>query len=100
MLDSLSNILPPADWEAVAAYFMTRSLQHGQRRSEEMLEAAATVADTGIEPLMARATAARQAWAAQHADALVEPDLFAIIDHVRASLDDANPATPVRQESP
>ena len=29
VLDSLSNILPPADWEAVAGYFMTRSLQHG-----------------------------------------------------------------------
>ena len=43
VLDSLSNVLPPADWEAVATYFISRSLQHGQRRSEEMAEAAATV---------------------------------------------------------
>ena len=47
VLDSLPNILPPADWEAVAGYFISRSLQHGKRRSEEMEEAAATVGRGG-----------------------------------------------------
>jgi 3-hydroxyisobutyrate dehydrogenase-like beta-hydroxyacid dehydrogenase len=61
VLASLSNILPPADWEAVADYFVARSQRHGRRRSEEMLEAAATVAESGLDPLMALATAERQA---------------------------------------
>lgn len=65
VLDSLPNILPPADWEAVAGYFISRSLQHGQRRSEEMEEAAATVAEAGIEPHMSLAAVQRQRWAAQ-----------------------------------
>lgn len=82
VLGSLSNILPPADWERVAQYFVSRSLQHGVRRAEEMLEAAATVADAGVEPLMSRAAAQRQSWAAQHADALSEPDLVAMADHI------------------
>ena len=67
VLDSLSNILPEADWDALAAYFISRSMLHGVRRSEEMVEAAATVADAGVEPLMARATVERQSWAAAHA---------------------------------
>ena len=65
VLDSLSNILPPADWDAVAQYFISRSLQHGRRRSEEMEEAAAAVAEAGVAPLMSRAIVTRQAWAAQ-----------------------------------
>jgi 3-hydroxyisobutyrate dehydrogenase-like beta-hydroxyacid dehydrogenase len=62
VLDSLSNLLPAADWEAVAGYAIGRSVQHGTRRAEEMQEAAATLAEAGIEPLMASATARRQAW--------------------------------------
>jgi 3-hydroxyisobutyrate dehydrogenase-like beta-hydroxyacid dehydrogenase len=98
VLDSLSNILPPADWEAVATYFVTRSLRHGRRRSEEMVEAAATVADTGIEPWMARAAAQRQAWAAERADALTETDLLAIIDHIRTSVRDKRTSTSAGRE--
>lgn len=85
VLDSLSNILPEADWQAVATYFVSRSLRHGKRRSEEMTEAAATVAEAGVEPLMSLATSERQLRAAGHADALTEPDLGAIIDHIRRS---------------
>lgn len=65
VLASLSNILPPADWESIAGYFIGRSVVHGVRRAEEMEEAAATVTDAGIEPWMSRATVARQRWAAQ-----------------------------------
>ncbi|HYB88806.1 MAG TPA: DUF1932 domain-containing protein [Streptosporangiaceae bacterium] len=85
VLDSLPNILPEADWQAVATYFISRSLRHGQRRSEEMLEAAATVAEAGVEPLMSLAASKHQLEAAGHADALAEPDLAAIIDHIRRS---------------
>ena len=92
VLDSLPNILPPADWEQVAAYFMSRSLQHGQRRSEEMAEAAATVADSGIEPIMTDATVRRQAWAAQFFDAHTETDLMSMVDAVRREIITEEPA--------
>ncbi len=85
VLDSLSNILPEADWQAVATYFISRSVLHGRRRSEEMAEAAATVEEAGVQPLMSRAASRRQLLAAGHADALAEPDLAAVIDHIRRS---------------
>jgi hypothetical protein len=39
-------------------------VQHGRRRAEEMREAAAMVADVGLVPRMAPATAETQAWIA------------------------------------
>ena len=86
VLDSLPNILPPADWEAVAGYFISRSLQHGRRRSEEMAEAAATVAEAGIEPHMARATVERQRWAAQFPQAVAAGSTIGMIDAVLAAM--------------
>jgi 3-hydroxyisobutyrate dehydrogenase-like beta-hydroxyacid dehydrogenase len=86
VLDSLSNILPEADWQAVATYFISRSLLHGRRRSEEMAEAAATVEEAGVEALMSHAASKRQLRAAGHAGAATEPDLAAVIDHIRRSL--------------
>lgn len=83
VLDSLSNLLPAEDWEALAKYMIGRSLEHGARRAEEMLEAATTVAEAGVEPLMSRAIAERQAWAAAHKDALSETDLGALLDTIR-----------------
>jgi 3-hydroxyisobutyrate dehydrogenase-like beta-hydroxyacid dehydrogenase len=83
VLDSLSNLLPAADWHQLAEYMIRRSLEHGARRSEEMYEAAATVAAAGVEPLMANATAKRQAWAATQAAALEAADLEGILDAIR-----------------
>jgi 3-hydroxyisobutyrate dehydrogenase-like beta-hydroxyacid dehydrogenase len=84
VLASLSNILPEGDWESVARYFISRSLQHGQRRSEEMVEAAATVAQAGVAPLMASAAVERQAWAAGHAAAFeASGDLVGMLDAIR-----------------
>jgi 3-hydroxyisobutyrate dehydrogenase-like beta-hydroxyacid dehydrogenase len=88
VLDSLSNILPPADWEAVAGYFVSRSLRHGRRRSEEMAEAAATVAEAGVEPLMSTAAAARQAWAAGYAEALDAGSTIGTLDAVLRAMDE------------
>jgi len=82
VLASLSNILPPADWDAVAGYFISRSLQHGKRRSEEMAEAAATIAEAGVEPLMSAATVARQAWTAQYPEALRAGSTVGMVDAV------------------
>lgn len=88
VLDSLSDLLPLEDWEKVANYMISRALQHGARRAEEMREAAKTVEEAGIEPLMALATAARQDWSAQRQDALAKADdLSAMLDAIRETID-------------
>ncbi len=92
VLDSLPNILPPADWEAVAGYFISRSLQHGQRRSEEMEEAAATVSEAGIEPHMSLAAVQRQRWAAQFPEALEAGSTLGMVDAVLAAMEKETPA--------
>jgi len=64
VLESLGDLFPHEDWERIGAYMISRSLEHGARRAEEMREAAHTVADAGLDPLMSLACAARQEWAA------------------------------------
>ena len=75
VLESLHNLFPAADWSQHARYMMSRSLEHGARRAEEMRESAATVREAGLEPLMSAACAERQDWAAQFADALEHEEL-------------------------
>jgi len=87
VLDSLPNILPPADWEAVAGYFIARSLVHGQRRSQEMAEAAATVAEAGIRPHMSLAAVQRQSWAARYSKAAAAGSTIQMIDAVLDAVD-------------
>jgi len=86
VLDSLSDLLPVGDWEKLARYFISRSLEHGVRRAEEMREAAKTVSEADVEPLMALATAEREDWAAAYRDALSEKDLGALLDAIRAAM--------------
>jgi 3-hydroxyisobutyrate dehydrogenase-like beta-hydroxyacid dehydrogenase len=81
VLDSLSDLLPLPDWEKTAQYMISRSLEHGTRRAEEMREAARTVAEAGVEPLMSLATAGRQDWAADH-KAAIGDDLAAMLDAI------------------
>jgi 3-hydroxyisobutyrate dehydrogenase-like beta-hydroxyacid dehydrogenase len=88
VLASLSNILPTADWEQLAAYFVGRSVQHGVRRAEEMEEAAATVRDAGVEPWMANATVQRQRWAAGRVELPDSTQLFELIDGLLATTDE------------
>jgi len=64
VLSSLAESFPGFDWEATGTYFFQRVIEHGRRRAEEMREAAVTVRESGLEPLMATATAERQAWLA------------------------------------
>jgi 3-hydroxyisobutyrate dehydrogenase-like beta-hydroxyacid dehydrogenase len=83
VLASLSDLLPVGDWEALAKYMISRSLEHGTRRAEEMVEAAKAVDEAGIEPLMSRAIAARQSWAAGHKGALAHDEtLFTLLDGI------------------
>jgi 3-hydroxyisobutyrate dehydrogenase-like beta-hydroxyacid dehydrogenase len=76
----------PLDWEKLAGYLIGRTVQHGRRRAAEMREAAETVAAAGLEPLMTAATAQRQDWVADQADAV--PALKAIPEaEWRATID-------------
>lgn len=65
VLRTLGDTLPHPDWHGLARYVISRALIHGKRRAEEMREVARTVADAGVEPMLARAVAERQDWAWQ-----------------------------------
>ncbi len=74
MIPTLAETFPTIDWEKQGDYFFQRVVQHGARRTEEMREAAATVRETGLEPLMTTAIADRQAWVvAQRKAGIVSP---------------------------
>lgn len=86
VIGSLSDLFPGADWHALSRYMISRSLEHGRRRAEEMREVAATVRESGVEPWMSVAAAERQAWAAGFATALAEPGLAGMLDAIRAGM--------------
>ena len=69
VIASLQETFPGIDWEKQGTYFFQRVIEHGQRRSEEMREAAETVREIGLAPCSAAGTAERQAWVAELADA-------------------------------
>ena len=69
VLPTLQETFPSIDWSAQGAYFFSRVVQHGQRRAEEMREAAHTVHEAGMAPLMAAAIAAKQQGVANQAAA-------------------------------
>lgn len=85
VLESLRDLFPNEDWERIAAYMLSRSLQHGRRRAEEMREAAQAVADAGVEPVMSLACATRQDWAADHRPERAPAALGSLLDAVLAS---------------
>lgn len=95
VLNSLSDLLPVGDWDRLARYMISRALEHGQRRAEEMREAAKTVAEAGVTPLMATATAERQDISAPHKVALAHVnDLGAMLDAIRHSIKQGGAAAP------
>ena len=71
VLPTLAETFPSIDWEKQGAYFFSRVVQHGQRRAEEMREAANTVREAGggFAPFMASAIADKQQWVADQARA-------------------------------
>lgn len=80
VLDSLVDLLPGPDWPKLSRYMISRSLEHGARRAEEMREAARTVAEAGLAPLMSAAIAQRQQWAAAQRSAAQFASLGAMLD--------------------
>jgi 3-hydroxyisobutyrate dehydrogenase-like beta-hydroxyacid dehydrogenase len=75
VLPTLQETFPSIDWARQGAYFFSRVVQHGQRRAEEMREAANTVREAGFAPLMTAAIADKQQWVADQARAGVFRDL-------------------------
>ncbi len=69
VLPTLQETFPSIDWAQQGAYFFSRVVQHGQRRAEEMHEAANTVSEAGFAPFMASAIADKQQWVADQARA-------------------------------
>jgi len=66
VLDSLAATYPGMGWNgALPDYLIGRVAEHGKRRAAEMREAAQAVADAGLDPVTALATAQRQDWLAQ-----------------------------------
>ncbi|MBV9180797.1 MAG: NAD(P)-dependent oxidoreductase [Acidobacteria bacterium] len=61
VLESLAASYRGMGWQAhLPDYLISRVAEHGWRRAAEMREVARALADVGIEPTMARATARRQ----------------------------------------
>lgn len=56
---SVSASLPGIDWPQLANYMIGRTAIHAERRVHEMEEVARTLADLGVDPIMASATARR-----------------------------------------
>jgi 3-hydroxyisobutyrate dehydrogenase-like beta-hydroxyacid dehydrogenase len=82
VLASLQDLFPIGDWRKLARYMISRSLQHGRRRAEEMREAVRTVAEAGLEPWMSEGIVERQEWAARHATALCADTLADMLDEM------------------
>jgi 3-hydroxyisobutyrate dehydrogenase-like beta-hydroxyacid dehydrogenase len=71
VIASLVETYPGIEWEKQAAYLFQRVIEHGRRRSEEVLEVAQTVREAGLSPFSASGTAQRQSHIADLADAAV-----------------------------
>ena len=66
---------------------LTRSLQHGKRRAEEMREVARTVQEAHVAPLMSRSIAERQDIAAKLGQGVdLTADLDGILDALLAKI--------------
>ena len=87
VLASLGETLPVPDWEAFARYMISRSLQHGRRRAEEMREVARTVSEAHVDPLMSSSIAERQDIAADLGKGVdLKQDLGGILDTLLAKI--------------
>lgn len=75
VIPTLQETFPSIDWQQQGAYFFSRVVQHGQRRAEEMREAANTVREAGFGPTMSAAIADKQQWVADQAKVGVFKDL-------------------------
>ncbi|HEY6342107.1 MAG TPA: DUF1932 domain-containing protein [Bryobacteraceae bacterium] len=61
---SLNESFPGLNFEKLAGYMIGRAAIHAERRAREMEEAAQTLRESGVEPMMTEATVRRMDWAA------------------------------------
>jgi len=85
VLESLHDMLASRPPRELAHYMISRSVEHGARRAEEMREVARTVSDADVEPWMSLACAKRQDWAANFPSALEQARLPAMLDSIRSA---------------
>ncbi|MFK7733225.1 MAG: DUF1932 domain-containing protein [Pseudomonadales bacterium] len=88
VLDSLNNLFPHPNWQAQSAYMISRSLEHGVRRAEEMREVAKTVQEAEVDSWMSSACVERQQWAgelsyAKNNSDFESADLVKMLDTIR-----------------
>jgi len=62
---SLQESFPGIEWKKLADYVVGRVIVHGERRAREMEEVAETLRASGVDPIMAEATARFQDWSAR-----------------------------------
>ena len=87
VLASLQASFPGFVWEEQAAYNLERMLTHGARRAAEMEDAAATLQDLGVEPLISAGTAEWQRkLGALDAEGLPQGNYRALADGIIRSL--------------
>ena len=86
VLDSLTNLMPGVDWKQHSAYMISRSLEHGVRRAEEMREVHKTVKEAGLLGLMSAACADTQSWTADFKQNVRADELTAMLDQFRDQL--------------
>lgn len=79
---SLSDLFPGPEWNQLSKYMISRALEHGKRRAEEMREVAKTVEEAGLSPLMSSACAERQDLSAPFAYALEHNTLADMLDAI------------------
>jgi 3-hydroxyisobutyrate dehydrogenase-like beta-hydroxyacid dehydrogenase len=65
VFQALAESFPGLDWAEMATYMVGRVVVHGERRAREMEEVAETLRSSGVDPIMADATARRMDWSAQ-----------------------------------
>jgi len=87
VITSLDDLFPGRDWKTLSQYMISRSLEHGARRAEEMREVAQTVCEAGVDPLMSTACAERQDWAAAHKGAVKETTLAPMLDAILQTIE-------------
>ena len=87
VLASLDDLFPGQGWKDLSRYMISRTLEHGGRRAEEMREAANTVEEAGVQPWLSTAIAARQDWASQFKPALEAATLPELLDAIRQLMD-------------
>ncbi|GAB1270262.1 DUF1932 domain-containing protein [Aurantivibrio infirmus] len=86
VINSLNNLLPGINWQQHSAYMISRSLEHGVRRAEEMSEVHKTVTDAGLPGLMSKACVDTQAWTARFNQDVTGETIDSMLDQFRTAL--------------